>query len=125
MQKLEGALLQVIANKQDVPGAKTVAEITEILELDKIRQYREFEILEYSAVRATTEETQKMMVQFFEKIRSRLYPELDPIVHNEESQHLHCKSPTLPTRVFPETVPTRLPDLGYCAVIREKLFPPV
>ena len=37
--KLKGAVILIFANKQDLPGAKTVAEIMQIYELDKIKSH--------------------------------------------------------------------------------------
>ena len=49
-ERLSGASLLVVANKQDLPGALTPSEIADVLNFDSIKQTRHCAILKCSAL---------------------------------------------------------------------------
>jgi len=71
-ERLDGATLLVLANKQDLPGAAKVEEVRKLLELDQIKTHH-WQICPCSAIGDSTEILQKPLYWLTEDIASRCF----------------------------------------------------
>lgn len=71
-ERLDGATLLILANKQDLPGAARPEEIQQLLDLDNIKTHH-WSIRACSAIDDTTEHLQKALYWLTEDIASRCF----------------------------------------------------